>query len=330
MENVKPVLEQLFSTFGTLLIYKTDNGSPFQSHHFAELAKKCGFEHRRITPYCPRANVGAESFMKKLEKVLKTAQITGQDKQATLRTFLTAYRETPDATTGYPAALLLMGYSRSSGFPQIDQPHTDHKYLSDVHKQARINDNKAKFRMKAEFDERTRWRMRDIGVGSLVLLKRPQTSKDISPWDPDPFRVTSVKGSLITAYRKYPLSQTIARNSAFFKLYHYDGSEDEVEGGQAKDIVRGGIETPWQDHVGQERSEPRPDEVGTAGQTDELERPKPAETEQIQEARKAKVGRPTHQEVKEREEKSQAALAAKRLAKPPVRSSRRLADLPPV
>ena len=65
-EAVKPVLEKLCDTFGNPLIYKSDNGSPFQSHAFAEFAKSRGFHHRKVTPYWPRANSGVETFMKKL------------------------------------------------------------------------------------------------------------------------------------------------------------------------------------------------------------------------------------------------------------------------
>ena len=71
---MKPVLDNLFSTFGAPETYKTDNWSPFQSHRFMDFAKKWGFKHRRVTPEWPRANGKAESFMKKLGTVLKTAK----------------------------------------------------------------------------------------------------------------------------------------------------------------------------------------------------------------------------------------------------------------
>ena len=61
---------------------KFDDGSPFQSHRFSEFAKKWGFKHRRVTPEWPRANGKAESFMKKLDKVLRTSNISGQHKGA--------------------------------------------------------------------------------------------------------------------------------------------------------------------------------------------------------------------------------------------------------
>ena len=37
---VKKVLDPLFGTFGAPLVFKTDNGSPFQSHMFEGYAKQ--------------------------------------------------------------------------------------------------------------------------------------------------------------------------------------------------------------------------------------------------------------------------------------------------
>jgi hypothetical protein len=45
-EQVEPVLDRLFGTFGAPEAYKTDNGSPFQSYHFKAFAEKLGFRHR--------------------------------------------------------------------------------------------------------------------------------------------------------------------------------------------------------------------------------------------------------------------------------------------
>ncbi len=50
LDTVVPVLKELFSVFGVPLIYKTDNGSPFQSYLFTEFSKEWGFKHLKITP----------------------------------------------------------------------------------------------------------------------------------------------------------------------------------------------------------------------------------------------------------------------------------------
>jgi hypothetical protein len=61
MAAVQRVLDELFGVFGAPSVYKTDNGSPFQSNEFAEYAKQQGFEHRRVTPLWPRANGEVET-----------------------------------------------------------------------------------------------------------------------------------------------------------------------------------------------------------------------------------------------------------------------------
>jgi len=60
MDHVQPVLERLFTMFGTPKVYKTDNGAPFMSLRFGQFADQWGFKHRKVTPLWPRANSGAE------------------------------------------------------------------------------------------------------------------------------------------------------------------------------------------------------------------------------------------------------------------------------
>ena len=49
-DQVEKPLNDLFAIFGPPDVYKTDNGSPFQSWRFKQFAEKWGFKHRRITP----------------------------------------------------------------------------------------------------------------------------------------------------------------------------------------------------------------------------------------------------------------------------------------
>ena len=98
-DNVEKVLDRLFSMFGAPEVYKTDNGSPFQPHRFKAYIERWGCKHRKVTPEWPRANGKAESFMKKLGKVLKTSKISGQDEQEALRE-LRRNNDTPHSTTG--------------------------------------------------------------------------------------------------------------------------------------------------------------------------------------------------------------------------------------
>jgi hypothetical protein len=47
----------------------------FTSHDFKQFSEYMGFKHRLINPELPRANGMAESFMKNLGKIIKTAKI---------------------------------------------------------------------------------------------------------------------------------------------------------------------------------------------------------------------------------------------------------------
>ena len=61
--KVIPVLDKIFSMFGTLKILKTDNGRPRNGTQITKFAQHFGFKHRKITPLWPEANAEAERFM---------------------------------------------------------------------------------------------------------------------------------------------------------------------------------------------------------------------------------------------------------------------------
>ena len=61
---VIPKLDNIFSRQGVPVVLKTDNGTPFNSSEFEQFARYLGFEHRKVTPYWPRANGEAEHFMR--------------------------------------------------------------------------------------------------------------------------------------------------------------------------------------------------------------------------------------------------------------------------
>ena len=83
-----PVLDKILSEWGGVKQIKTDNGSPFNSHAFAEFAKYSGFRHRKITPRWPRANAQAEAFNKPFMKAVRTAVIERKHWKQELYKFL--------------------------------------------------------------------------------------------------------------------------------------------------------------------------------------------------------------------------------------------------
>jgi len=54
-------------------------------------------------------------------------------------------------------------------------------------------------KMKIEYDQRMKARESKIRVGQQVLVKWTRTRKSQPLWDPEPYMVTEVKGSMVTA-----------------------------------------------------------------------------------------------------------------------------------
>ena len=317
-ENTETVLDRLFTTFGAPVVYKTDNGSPFQSHNFKAFAKKWGFEHRRVTPEWPRANGKAESFMKKLGKVLRTAKIEGQNEQVALQEFLRRYNETPHSTTGISPNHLMLGFSRSSGIPS-KLPETPAQ--REMWRQTALaNDARAKQRMEEEYNVRMKVREPLITVGSEVLIKLKRHRKSTPAWDVDrPLTVTDVKGSMVTATRH---DLTTTRNSSTFKLFRRPEYDDPQPLKQVE-------------AYSERREEATPTSPGMQAQQVRCRLPATkaphAEVNAEQHANApaeappaASRGRPTRAESDQRLRERSAKEAARRAANPPTRSSTRI------
>jgi hypothetical protein len=120
--------------------------------------------------------------------------------------------------------MLLMGYSRSSGIPQMP---IDSQARVDLNELAKKNDSEAKLRMKKDYDARMSVVESSISMGCQVLLKLDKKNKSTPSWDPEPYRVSAMNGSQITATRG---DRSTTRNSSFFKLLrHCDDDDDVVE-----------------------------------------------------------------------------------------------------
>lgn len=70
--------------------------------------------------------------------------------------------------------------------------------------------------MKNYADSRARAKPHTFKIGDRVLVKRPKVNKFSTPFDPRPYTVVNIKGSMISARLH---GNTITRNSSFFKLY---------------------------------------------------------------------------------------------------------------
>lgn len=205
---VIPKLDQLFATFGTPRVVKSDNGPPFNGEEFAKFAQVLGFRHRKVTPLWPRANGEVERFVKTLKKYIKAAKTEGRNWRKELQAFLRNYRTTPHATTGVAPSVLLMKRAVHNKIPQANSVDP----ISDI---IRKHDSSQKMKIKVYADNKRCIKPCDISPGDAVLVKKPfNMVKGSTVYNPNPMTVVQKKGSMITARNE---DTTVTRNSSFFK-----------------------------------------------------------------------------------------------------------------
>ena len=117
-EQMEPMMENALALFGNVESVTTDNGPPYNSHHFSKFAKKMGFHHRHCTPLNPQANGLVEVFQKVLAKMVHTAVIEGKDPRREVKRYLAAYRAVPHKTMGKSPYELMFGRRMMTKLPQ--------------------------------------------------------------------------------------------------------------------------------------------------------------------------------------------------------------------
>ncbi|KAJ8038834.1 hypothetical protein HOLleu_16375 [Holothuria leucospilota] len=80
--------------------------------------------------------------------------------------------------------------------------------------------------MKQYAEKKHSFKQSSIRVGDSILVRQNKINKLTPPYDPKPFKVVSVKGSMITAERD---ARTITRNSSFFKVFNFTEEEEEMD-----------------------------------------------------------------------------------------------------
>lgn len=165
-----------------------------------------GIRHHRVTPLWPQANGEAERFIKNIKKAVKAATVEEKNWETELQEYLLNYRATPQGTTGLSPAELLYGRKIKTKLPEV--------FITRNDCQVRERDKLKKAQMKLYADKKRQAVPHNLQEGDHVLLKRPQRLTHQSPYDPDPYIVTRVQGTAITASRG---GKRIIRNSSFFK-----------------------------------------------------------------------------------------------------------------
>ena len=192
---------ETFARHGRARTIHSDNGAPFNgtdSHLLRRYLNSLGIP---ILPNRsaedPEATGLVEAFMKHIKKVIHTATVAGEDLILALHRHLWSYRATPHPTTGKSPAELLYGRKFYTTLPDMrTDPASERKDILE----ALAEDEVQKEKMKAYKDSSRNVKPHSIKEGDLVLLKRKTTKRD-SPYDPDPFLVTSVWGTQIQGER---------------------------------------------------------------------------------------------------------------------------------
>lgn len=219
-EVVIPVLNEIFSIFGIPNEVKSDNGPPFNSFKFKQFAIEQDFKHKKITPLWPRSNGMCERFMRNLGKVMRNSSTVQKNWETELLEFLRNYRDTPHASTGVaPNKLMFQHNAKTSKMPST---RTQSEEKSHLHLRVRQSDEKAKAKMKAFNDKHLKAKLSDFKVGDTVILKWKRARKSCSLFDPKPFKVVKIEGSMITVERD---GKILVRNSSFMKLYVQERSQ---------------------------------------------------------------------------------------------------------
>ena len=202
-------MEKTFATHGIPDIIRSDNGPPFASKAYKNFSEKMGFKAQRVTPLWPRANGQVEAFMKSLAKVCRTSHIEGTDLRTALDKFLLSYRATTHPSTGQsPASLMFPNRRFKTRLPQLPQkpPKGDGAITFNDH---------AMLKAKQYADQKSHAKEHQLSPGDSVLVRQKKLNKLTPFFNPNPYIVSEVKGSMVTAYRG---KHKITRNSSFFKF----------------------------------------------------------------------------------------------------------------
>ncbi len=192
-------LVQLFSRVGIPEEVLTDQGTNFTSRLMGQLHRQLGITAIRTSAYHPQMDGLVERFNQTLKNMLrKFVSDTGRDWDKWLPFLLFAYREVPQASTGFSPFELLYGWQVQGPLDLIrkswDNPACREEErgivqyvlemrdrLERYQEQARENLKEAQKAQKTWYDQNAR--QRQLQPGQMVLLLLPtSTNKLLAKW----------------------------------------------------------------------------------------------------------------------------------------------------
>lgn len=206
--QVASVLLQLFSRVGIPREILTDQGTNFRSDLLKQVYHLLGIKAIKTTPYHPQTDGLVERFNRTLKSMLgKFVRDTGSDWDQWLPYLLFAYREVPQASTGFSPFELLFGRQVRGPLDVLkeewESPQDNRlnvasyvlkmrDHLEKMSALARENLKEAQRRQKTWYDKKAR--LRSFVPGQQVLLLLPnKESKLLAQWQ-GPFTVLEKRG----------------------------------------------------------------------------------------------------------------------------------------
>ena len=208
-EQLRPALERSWGLLGIPDRVTHDNGPPYNSQKWRDYAREKGFQLSPCTPEHPRANGIAERFMGVLVKTVHAAVAAGKDPQAEVQRRLLNYRNTPHPSTGKTPSEMIMLRRMKTKIPAILKASDNN-----IQKEGKERDKITRKVRKQIFDKKHKEREETISPGDKILIKQQKTTIK-PPFNPDPFVVTELKGTQVTAERGQKVR---VRNRAKVKL----------------------------------------------------------------------------------------------------------------
>ena len=197
-QSIIRCLESVFNLHGLPETIRSDNGPQFASGEFDSFCDYLGIQHLKGIPYWPQSNGEVERFNSTILKIVRIANVQGQDLKRELGNFLFQYRTTPHSTTGVAPSELLMGRKLRDKIPSLGENLLTAKpNESDWQRLVRDRDAFRKQRYKEHADSKRGAATSDIKVGDKVLLQAKKQNKLSCSFETDPVVVVAREGNAI-------------------------------------------------------------------------------------------------------------------------------------
>ena len=205
-KTVIPKFDAIFARHGVPKVVKTDNGPPFNGDFFTRWGKSIGFHHRKVTPLWPQSNGEAERMMDTLGKLIRISHQEKISWKQKMYQFLRHYRATPHSTTGLSPAEMLFSRKIRTDIPTLKKTVKFHDSVTKAEQKDQ--------RMKEYMKEMVKSKEPEIKISDKVLVKHRPKNKEEPFFNPEPYRVTKMNGTMITAENS---NHEITRNVSHFK-----------------------------------------------------------------------------------------------------------------